>query len=240
MFEMPPILTAANPNYQISTFHVYADTNVSSDDKTKPLKGIIASDPKTFERLQINLTPPPSPCFVTGVTRRLEFPQGSQPAVATVVEGLRKKYGPETANPDLVVFGMKPFKTGGGSFTTQIYRWTFDFQGQLIKWTKDNKMAMHNCGYGVGDGQVAEAQGNLIRSGLASQNINTSLCTGTRVDASLGVNAAGLVQSLTITMHNRMLYDSGMESTWKWVDHMSKQQLEKQRQQGETVAAPKL
>jgi len=61
----------------------------------------------------------------------------------------------------------------------------------------------------------------------------------TTVNAGLTVNN-GLVKTLVVVMFNTFLHESGMTSTWHWVDQLAKEQLEKKRQEGEQVTAPKL
>lgn len=120
--EVLPTLKASIPNYRISTGHVYEDTNYNPNDKSGPLREVHAENPQqrdasgAFESLHVNLTAPPGAGFVYGVMRFVPFPQGAQPTEATLVESLRKKYGPETANPDTAYTGpgYQGMRFGGG------------------------------------------------------------------------------------------------------------------------------
>jgi hypothetical protein len=248
--DVLPILKAANPNYQVHTFLVCADTSTFCDPTKRPPFGLRATDNKTSESLGLMLTPPPTPGFVAGVTRRIEFPVGSQPTVTAILDSLRKKYGPETANPDTVLaaLGIKPFEASGGN---RIYRWMFDSKAQLISWPKDKtgEMAMYQCGFGIGgQGSIPAAQDNLYLQHLyqfdarnaGPPKVDSSLCAGTTVGSELYVTPSGLVQSLTVVITNRTLYESGMATTWKWLDQIAVDKLEEERKRGQNVAAPKL
>ncbi|MBI4463526.1 MAG: hypothetical protein HY647_02375 [Acidobacteria bacterium] len=232
------VLKAANPNYEINVGRVCADTGPCDSSKGPPI-GIQARDPKTGEMLEISLTPPPSPGFVMAVTRTMGFRPGSQPTEAIIVDSLKKKYGPETLGPDTVLtqggFATRPFQATGGGRT---FSWMFDPQGQLMKWTTDNGQMLFHCVSEVGlPAERASVLSTFYISGVPKSSGET--WSAPMLVAGFSVTN-GLVIGLRVGMMSLMLYDSGMNSTWKWLDQLAKEQAEKERKQGEQVAAPKL
>jgi hypothetical protein len=238
-------LKALNSSFEISIGRTCPNTQ-TCDDSVSPIHGIRAADDRTYEQVLVEITPPPSRGFVSAISRRLQFDQGSQPPVESVVESLRKKYGPETANPETTVIslGIQPFDQS--SFV--MYRWMFDAQGDLIPWPKDAKAetAMHYCGYGLGSAHVEVT--DIVVPDLGDENarragpppMDTSLCAGTRVDVGIGVTQNGLVQSLEVVIGNRTLQDSAWTSTWKWSEQNVLNELQKDRARGSAVPVPTL
>jgi hypothetical protein len=210
---------------------------------------IVATDPNTQERLLIKLTPPPSAGFVAGVQRQMYFPPGSQPALTTLVDNLRKKYGPETVGPD-VVFSAAPGAPGIRLYdngASQTFGWLFDKQGQLIKWSDEKARQLQLCSFGQ-SAYVDMVEGDLGLPQMYQFNsreqgpppININVCGGARVDVQLAPMASGVVQNMTVNMGFGLLYQSANASTWRWLDQMALEAIEKERQQGQQVAAPKL
>jgi hypothetical protein len=248
--DVPAVLKVANPNYEINVGRVCADAATCDPTKGPPIR-ITAMDPKTGETLEISLTPPPSPGFVMAVSRKLSFPPGSQPTVATLVDSLKKKYGPETAGPDTVytpdrriAYTTRPFSNAGGGVAVSHERlaWMFDPQGQLIKWTTDNGKSLMDCGAGDDTAALPAERGAVLETFYRTGGLRGrawALCSAANVGAGVGATN-GLVIGLQVAMVSQMLYESGMTSTWKWLDQLAKERLEKERQQGQKIAAPKL
>jgi hypothetical protein len=246
--DVLPALKAGIPNYRISTFHVYEDTNYNPNDKSGPLRGVRAENPQqrdasgAFEFLHIDLTAPPGAGFVFGVSRFVPFPQGAQPTEATLVESLRKKYGPETANPDTAYTGpgYQGMRFGGGPGLARPYLWVFDAQGHLVR-SQDAEDVMRNCQKGEVGGQRELILKTFYAQGRPEPPLFSQSCsTSTVFDARLTIAPNGLVSALSLAARNLVLRDSGELATWNWLDQRAKGQLEKQREDARKVAAPKL
>jgi|GEM_PF-5553362 len=246
--DVLPALKASIPNYRISTFHVYEDTNYRPADKSGPLRGVRAENPQqrdasgAFEFLHIDLTAPPGAGFVYGVSRFVPFPQGAQPAEATLVESLRNKYGPETANPDTAYTGpgYQGMRFGGGPGLARPYLWVFDAQGRLVR-SQDAEDVMKNCQ----KGEVGGARELILQTFYAQGRpepplFSQSCSTASVIDARLTIAPNGLVSAMSLAARNLVLRDSGELATWNWLDQRARGQLDKQREDAKKVAAPKL
>ncbi len=71
---------------------------------------------RASEHIQILLTMPPNHEEVWGVNRSYSFPLAERPLMQTIVDALRKKYGPETVPP-------RPLNY-------QSFVWVYDAQGR--------------------------------------------------------------------------------------------------------------
>lgn len=252
--DVLPALKASASNYKITTSHVYEDTNYSPTDKSGPLHAVQADNPQqmdrktmAFEKLAINLTAPPGVGYVYGIGRTVPFPEGGKPTEATLIESLRKKYGPETANPDTAYTG--PGSQGlkfGARFPNTVnsvrYLWVFDGQGHLVK-SQDAEDVMKHCPKeGIGGSAAAE----LILKTFYAQGrpeappFSQSCSTSTVIDVTLNIAPNGLVNQMDIAASNLLLRDSGELSTWTWLDQRAKGQAEKEREDAKKVGAPKL
>lgn len=77
------------------------------------------------DRIRIGLSIPPSKQVVHSIERTSVLP--APVAIVNIVEGLRKKYGPETAGPDFKWDTMSPFDG-----TTKKLVWIFDTEGRRV------------------------------------------------------------------------------------------------------------
>lgn len=77
------------------------------------------------DRIRIGLSIPPSKQVVHGIERTSALP--APVAIINIVEGLRKKYGPETAGPDFKWATMSPLDG-----TTKRLIWIFDTEGRRV------------------------------------------------------------------------------------------------------------
>ena len=240
MKDVLPALKAANPSYQVNTFHAARDT--STPPQSGPVVGVHATLPNPGktpypETLDIVLTGPPGAGYVYGISRSVPFPPGAQPTLANLVDSLRKKYGLETANPDSVNNGFAPLKVNNGYF------WAFDGQGKLMGWDQNAQLRQetYSC-FGGGAGQAA---GNVLETFYVSFNreldLPSSLCHKLMiVSASLQLTPNGLVNALVIGAQSYMLGSSGRLATWNWLDQQAKAEAEKEREDAKKVGAPKL
>jgi hypothetical protein len=77
------------------------------------------------DRIRIGLSIPPSKQVVHSIERTSALP--TPVAIVNIVDGLRKKYGPETAGPDFKWATMSPFDG-----TTKTLVWIFDTEGRRV------------------------------------------------------------------------------------------------------------
>ena len=97
-------------------------------DKPVPFAIAMAQDDNAAEKIQADLTLPPSKQMVWRVTRRLQFSPDKQTSPQNLIASLRKKYGPESYM---------------GSGRAPMLTWYFDEQGQRT--TLPGGMNSANC-----------------------------------------------------------------------------------------------
>ena len=101
------------------------------------------------DRINLGITIPPSKQVVHGISRTSEL--AAPVAIINIVEGLRKKYGPETAGPDFKWRSLYPFDG-----TSKTFLWIFDTEGKRVPLEKvANTNWITNCAMGAFGGMGA-------------------------------------------------------------------------------------
>lgn len=150
------ILKSNNPTARI-TFQRTNDyqtawiENLPRTDPSRQFVSEIDLEPARMpgDRINIGLTIPPSKQVVQGIARTTVL--SAPVAVANIVAGLRKKYGPETAGPGFKWRGLTPFD---GSSKTLI--WIFETDGSRVPIDRlANTNAITSCPMGAFGGMGA-------------------------------------------------------------------------------------
>jgi hypothetical protein len=232
--DVPPLVKAANAKYQIRTA-VICTLAVSCDKSQSPQVAIMGDDSQ-WDALHVGFTVPPTPGYVSAINRHVDFSNGAQPTLQTVVDSLHKKYGDDTANSNTEFRNHNKMLYSGPTNFSII--WLFDAQGHLFKF--QNGEPILSC---LRSAQVPIAAQDTswdTQYGFRPQVQPPGLCNMTRVFASVAVQLDGMVRSMDVNVENEVLWHSAALATWNLRDQQAKQQQEQQRKQAAGVAAPKL
>ena len=230
------LIKADNPafNTQLQKRDVdlqYATTRVHSTGPKKQWVFAIESttalnDPGGGESIEADLTLPPTTQVVDYVSRSVTFPKNATPTVDNVIAGLKKKYGAPTL--------LQPI----GS--PQL-RWIFDSQGQLLTEAQTVKLGAASC-----EPVTATPTIDPPATGYrGKQSVTTGQCEKagvTVVKAEINPTTTGgsMAGTLTVSMTSIPLLRDGINTTNAALDDLLKKSEEKQRQEANKVATPKL
>jgi hypothetical protein len=232
--DVAPLVKASNAKYQLKTAVICA-LAVSCDKNRSPQVAIVGAD-NQWDILQVGFTAPPTPGYVAAITRHVDFSNGPQPTLQTIVDSLHKKYGDDSANSKTEFRNHnKILDEGGGSFSII---WLFDTQGHLFKF--QNGEPILAC---LRELQVPVAGQDTswdTQYGSQPRVLPPGLCNMTRVFAKIAVQLDGAVHSMDVNVENELLWHSAALATWNMRDQAAKQQQEEQRKKAQGVAAPKL
>lgn len=176
---------------------------------------VVGSSPR--EEITVYLTFPPQKQVVWNVVRTLTFEKGKEPTGASIMDGLRQKYGPET---------------GGG--TTGLY-WNFTQDGQR---PNPHEVMQNGCANGGYTSQVQDFLNPVPISPVASFETSTKCDIYVAVTADIGnaFSATGaLASTVTVGLTAKGLAVRS-RAAWKAVvdrDNAAarQQELDKARQQ---------
>lgn len=180
---------------------------------------VVGSSPR--EEITVYLTFPPQRQVVWNVVRTLTFEKGKEPTQASIVDGLRQKYGPET-----------------GGRNTALY-WTYTQDGQR----PDAREVMQNgCAYGGYTSQAQDFVNPAPISPVANMESPTKCDVYVALTAEIGsaFSATGaLANTVTVGLTDKALAIRS-RAAWKAiVDRENaaarQQEIDKAKQQNKPV-----
>jgi hypothetical protein len=233
------ILKANDPTARI-TFVRTADyesawiQNLPRTDPSRQFVSEIDLEPARMppgDRLNIGLTIPPSKQVVHGITRTSLL--AAPVAIANIVEGLRKKYGPETAGPGFKWRGLTLFD---GSAKTLI--WMFDTEGRRVPVEKvsDNINSCVTTGMGGMGAPEVSVHGDRA---WAPDKINNQCYPYVVLAAVIQIEGApqpglnGASRSFTVTAFDWPLLISSANAFYAFLDQSAQRDALKAQQQAQ-------
>jgi hypothetical protein len=181
------------------------------------------TEAKGREAIEADLTLPPNQQVVYFLSRTLQFPASATPTIDSLLDALKKKYGPPTFDYVKMIAAPK-------------LKWIFDSEGKLLTQDQAGKLGLGACEAGV-------LQPILEVAGTGYRGKSPSMCKGAAVvmaqvaATTTGGNLAGLLE---VKMGNFSLANSGMDTTNAALDQLLKQYDDKKLQSAGSVATPKL
>jgi hypothetical protein len=189
------------------------------------------SDP-SIEYLGLLLTYAPNEAFVYGVWRDVSFGRPeNRPTIDYIVNGLRKKYGPESATEDSLLI------------------WLFDAQRQQVMgaraldiWKKCANLWMTGAEYELGHIQRQLTRGYYIESD--GRDYHGGVCHShsvvqARYLAGQDRSSQPLVMNVKISASNHELEASGVTATYVLLTREATKLAEKRKAEASKRAAPK-
>ncbi len=175
-------------------------------------------DPPYTEAWGIVFAEHPNPAVVIAISRAISYAQGrGAPAIDSLVEGLRKKYGPESATD---ATAMIP----NSSQRAFVGRWYFDERGQALRGNLGSQL------YGSCLGIVYQFQPG-----------NPGLCgTLTVLDANVQASGNGIVNSLRVTVTNKPLGYVAQETNKAYLREYEEERAKRQQSGAAQRPGPKL
>lgn len=160
----------------------------------------------------------PNPAVVITISRSIGYAQGrGGPAIDGLVEGLRKKYGPESATNAAATVADNSQRTFAG-------RWYFDPRGQALGGNLGSQL-LRTCN-GVG---------TQIQAG------NPGLCgTLTILDVFVHASGNGIVDTLRVSMTNHPLEYTARETTQAYLKQYEEERAQRQQKGAAQRPGPKL
>lgn len=151
-----PRLALTSATYKYEGFNDPLVATVAGNDAPATINESVH---RASEHVQILLTMPPNHEEVWGVTRSFSFPMAERPSMQTVVDALRKKYGPETVSP-------RPLNY-------QSFVWIYDAQGRPLgpRGVQLNRVCAGTLAIYAGDAKTA------INADIASPRAWPPECT---------------------------------------------------------------
>lgn len=245
--QIEAALKKANPGFKMSTeltanwdFAALLTTDSSNDRSKQWIASITGSTAN--ERMTVAVSLPPNRQAAVSISRTINFPEGSQPSVDTIMAGLRAKYGPESAGPDtpspanrLNVFGNRTVF------------WYFDADGKPLPPSAPlSQAALGGTGCQPLGSYVPDFNrfGNPNRThGALTRVVQDKACySRTVMRVTLGCTAANLTicQNMQLEITNYALLDNSEAVTDAWIDQQRRERIQRQQKQSTGVEAPKL
>jgi len=163
------------------------------------------------EAIQIQAAGHPNPAVVIKIDRTVNYDEGTGPGFDNIVEGLRKKYGPESI--------IKAEMSTGFNKSLAL-RWFVDERGQALR---GNLVAPLKD---VCDPHPSPVPG---------------LCgTLTVIDAAVQAGGSGIVRSISVTVGNSPLLKSAREATEAYLRQVDEDRAKRQQIESSQRATPKL
>ena len=170
---------------------------------------------RTTEEWGIQFAEHPNPAVVIIINRSLGFPNGTGPSLDSVVEGLRKKYGPESATN---ASAMIP----NSSQRAFVARWYFDERGQALRGNLANQI-FGTC------------------NGVGYSPSNVGLCgTLTVLNANVQAAGNGVVHSMIVNVKNAPLEWTAQETTNAYLRQVEEERAKRQQKDSTQRGVPKL
>lgn len=184
------------------------------------------------EMVQLMFTTPPAQPAVWAISRYYLFPTVQRPSAQTTIDALRKKYGPETIPPDSPI-GM------------QSMTWIFDSQGKLMA---GGAQMDRTCGstlpkYVANSGMGSQAE-HLDIAGPSMPNWPPQCSSMIELRAQMQIEQVApnqyAVKVLTVTIEDGGRYMKALAGTRAVIAAAAKAQQDKQTNQMNQAAPPKL
>jgi hypothetical protein len=185
------------------------------------------------DTINLGLTIPPSKQVVQAVARTSGF--AAPVAMANIVAGLRKKYGPETAGPDFKWRGLTPFD---GS--SKIFLWIFDAEGRRVPLQPiANTNWITNCQMGAAGGmgtpEVSINPSHYLATDLAFNPCEAYIIVTALLQsagpAQDGIN--GDASSFTVSAYDWPLIINNANTFYAFLDQSARRDAMKAQQQAQ-------
>jgi hypothetical protein len=181
------------------------------------------------ENITLLFTMPPNKEVVWGIKRDTSYRAGNRPATEKVLAALRAKYGPENVP--------------GTDVRTQILAWVYDEKGQLLP-PGQAKQYWNNCGnlFQLHFGNADVASLNDIQTGKYGPPECSSiiLITASVLSTQLRSTDPMVVYSLSVQINHGPMYRAAIEATREIAQRAAKARQNKEAEDANKVAAPKL
>jgi hypothetical protein len=177
------------------------------------------------ESIEADLTLPPTTQVVDYLSRAVTFPKNATPTVDNIIAGLKQKYGAPTwfqpiGSPQL--------------------KWLFDSQGQLLTLAQMNKIGF-NCDAVTATPTIdPPATGYRGKQSVTEARCEKAGVTVVKAEISPTTTGGSMAGSLTVSMTSIPLLYNGVNTTNVALDELLRKSEEKQRQETNKVATPKL
>lgn len=234
------ILKSDNPTAKI-TFNRTNDyesawiENLPRTDPSRQFVSEIDLEPARMpgDRINLGLTIPPSKQVVQAVARTSVL--AAPVAMANIVAGLRKKYGPETAGPDFKWRSLTPFD---GS--SKIFLWIFDAEGRRVSLQPiANTNWITNCQTGViggmGTPEVSINPGHYLATDISFNSCESYIIVTALLQsagpAQNGIN--GDASSFTVSAFDWPLIINNANTFYAFLEQSARRDAIKAQQQAQ-------
>ncbi len=163
------------------------------------------------ESINLQAAAHPNPAVIIEVERTVNYDESKGPNFDVIRDGLRKKYGPESATPVEM--------TTNANKAVQM-KWFFDEQGQLLT------------------GNVAK---QIAQTCVPHPGTPPGLCsTLTIIEANLQASGSGVVRMLRVVLGNNPLVKSANEAKQAYLRQVEADRVRQQQIESSQRATPKL